>query len=140
MKYQSDLNQIPSCPPVHCIQAVRESYRFVFDPLDQKSFLPQGKKNPQRVHKEENDVKKCSLLGLSMFTSEADACNHYKKLKKYMKNIDKTIGSHLATGTIQPHHGLISEPSESGHFDLFECAGVDLTLDFRVMYELSGNI
>ncbi|EGQ8093377.1 TPA: hypothetical protein ACX3FU_004500 [Vibrio parahaemolyticus] len=140
MKYQSDLSQIPSCPPGHCTREERESFRFVFDPLDQKSFLPQGKKNPQRVHKEEDNETKCSLLGLSMFTSETDARKHYKKLKKFVKNIDKTIGSHLATGTIQPHHGFISEPSKSGHFDLFESAGVDLTLDFQVMYELSGNI
>ncbi|PSW69482.1 hypothetical protein C9J41_21095 [Photobacterium sp. GB-50] len=140
MKYQSDLSQIPSCPPRDCTREMRDSYRFVFDPLDQNSFLPQGKKDPQRVNKEEDNKKKCSLLGLSMFESENDACAHYKRLKKFIKNIDKTIGSHLAKGKIKPQHGCITKPNKNGHFDLFESAGVDLTLNFQVMYELSEKI
>jgi hypothetical protein len=140
MKYNSDLCVITDCPPSSCTSESRDSFRFVFNPLDSKSFLPQGKKSPQRVHKENRNQIKCSLLGLSMFSSEKAARDHYIKLREFVTNIDKTIGSHLANGRIESHHGLMSNPSNSGHFDLFEFAGVDLTQDFSVMYECSGNI
>lgn len=138
MKYQSDLCTIIDCPPQSCANIQRPAYRFVFNPICSKSFIPQGKKSPQRVNKAANDTERCSLLGLSMFATEAKAISRYKYLKKMIRNIDKTIGTHLATGTIEPKHGLVTEPNGHGHYDLFEYKNIDLSSDFKIMLDLSG--
>ena len=48
MKYESDLCNISDCPPSDCIQRDIDAYRFVYNPICPKSFIPQGKK----IHKE----------------------------------------------------------------------------------------
>ena len=138
MKYASDLCTLSNCPPIGCKSIKKEAFRFVFNPICEKSFTPQGKKNPQRVSKSTNNSERCSLLGLSMFESEDCAIKRYKYLKKMVKNINKTLGSHLAKGTIQPQYGLITHPNNYGHYDLFEFKDVDLSTDFKITLDLSG--
>jgi hypothetical protein len=138
MKYESDLCNISDCPPSNCVQKDIDAYRFVYNPICPKSFIPQGKKSPQRVSKSSNDTERCSLLGLSMFESEGKALEKYKYLKKTIKNIDKTIGSHLAKGKIKPKHGLLTKPNNQGHYDLFEFKGTNLSPDFQILLDLSG--
>ena len=91
MKYASDLCTLSNCPPIGCKSIKKEAFRFVFNPICEKSFTPQGKKNPQRVSKSTNNSERCSLLGLSMFESEDCAIKRYKYLKKMVKNINKTF-------------------------------------------------
>lgn len=140
MKYQTELCSIANCPSPSCTNDRRKAYRFVFNPINTDSFLPQGIKKPSRGHKEISDDEKCSLLALSMFISEKAACKRYEELRKKIKNIGKTLGSHLAEGVIQPHHGVMSQPNSKGHFDFFESSGVDLTKDFNVISNLDGKL
>lgn len=135
MKYSSDLCHITNCPPQSSVSVQRQAYRFVFEPICEKSFIPQGKKSPQRISKENKNTAKCSLLGLSMFSDEESAKQRFIQLKKFCKNIDKTIGTHLAAGIIKPDHGVSTSPDQNNHFDLFEFSGVDLTKDFTMIHK-----
>lgn len=138
MKYNVDLCAINDCPPLTSERVQRQAYRFVFNPICEKSFIPQGIKKPQRVSGSTNDVERCSLLGLSMFIDEEKALTRYQELKSKFKNINKLIGTHLAAGIIEPKHGLITKPNKQGHYDLFESKDIDLCLDFKITLDLSG--
>lgn len=138
MKYCVDLCAISNCPPSTSESVQRQAYRFVFNPICEKSFIPPGKMSPQRVSKATKDADRCALLGLSMYVSKEKALNRYKYLKKNHKNIDKLIGTHLAKGEIEPKHGLTTKPNNQGHYDLFESKGVELSSDFKIISELSG--
>ncbi|MCQ8870101.1 hypothetical protein [Vibrio splendidus] len=138
MKYQTELLSVANCPPQACSPQNIRAYRFVYDPLDSTSFLPQGIKDPARAHKETRVPVKCSLYALSMFTTEQKAIEKYRDLKKFVKNIDKTIGSHLAEGQVTTTDGTMSTPNRKGHFDVFEYSGVDFTNSFSISTDLSG--
>ena len=73
-----------------------------------------------------------------MFTTEQKAIEKYRDLKKFVKNIDKTIGSHLAEGQVTTTDGTMSTPNRKGHFDVFEYSGVDFTNSFSISTDLSG--
>ena len=136
MKYQTQLSQIHGCPPQHSTTGTLSVYRFVFSPIDDKSFIPQGLKSPSRIMSAKNNHEKCSLFALSMFDSANHAIEKYKKLMKISRNINKSIGTHLATGTIQPLDGLHDHPNSEGHFDFYEKAGIDLTPKFTIIQAL----
>lgn len=138
MKYQSDLCSINDCPPLTSERVQRQAYRFVFNPICEKSFIPQGIKKPQRVSGSTNDVERCSLLGLSMFDSDTKAITRYKYLKGLMRNIEKTIGTHLAQGKIRSTDGLVTKPNNQGHYDLFEFKNVNLSPNFQIIVDLRG--
>jgi hypothetical protein len=136
MKYQSEMCAIANCPPSNCIQDQLTAYRFVYEPVCEKSFVPQGLKVPSRMSNS-NDKQKCSLLGLSFFSSEEKAKTRYEDLKKKMKNINKTIGSHIAKGAIDANDGYRTQISQkSGHFDFFECKSANLIPRFKVVCDL----
>ncbi len=138
MKYSKDLCNIPSCPPANCLNINIEAYRFVFNPICNASFIPQGKTKPQRIVNATSDTLRCSLLGLSMFTDETKAIDKYKQLKKSFKNLGKTIGTHLAKGKIEPLDGLGTPPDKQSHFDFFEKSGIDLSRKFEITQDLGG--
>ena len=105
MKYSEDIGKMKNCPPSNCVQSESVAYRFVFKPIESYSFLPQGKKKPERVGKSRSDSQKCSLLGLSFFSSQEKAATRFHKLKKMMPNIHKTLGTHIAQGTLKQVQG-----------------------------------
>ena len=136
MKYQSEMCNIDNCPPSNSIQEQLNAYRFVYDPINEKSFLPQGVKSPKRMNNS-NDNMKCSLLALSFFSSEESAKARYASLKKKIRNINKTLGSHIAQGVLSPSDGQRSEIcTRSGHFDFFEKQGVNLIPKFQIIFDL----
>lgn len=114
------------------------AYRFVFNPICSKSFIPQGIKKPERISNTNVQRKKCSLLGLSMFTTEDKAIAKYQELKKQFKNVNKIIGTHLAKGKIQAEDGLVTKHDKKGHFDFFEYVDTDLTKRFAISKDLGA--
>jgi len=136
MKYQSEICKINNCPPNDCILEQQTAYRFVFDPVCKKSFLPQGIKMPSRIDNSNNQMK-CSLLALSFFSTEENAREKYKKLKRKIKNINKTLGSHIAEGILNTTDGQRTKICQkSGHFDFFENNDVDLVPNFKIVFDL----
>jgi len=98
--------------------------------------LPQGVKSPSQIDRS-NDEMKCSLLALSFFSSEENAKARYKNLKKKIKNINKTLGSHVAQGILNASDGHRTDIcKKSGHFDFFENKDVDLVPNFIIVFDL----
>ena len=137
MKYANQFGHLTNCPPSNNVYSYNTAYRFVFDPLDHRSFIPQGIKSPSRIsNPNNNDDTRCSLLALSMFISENDAVNRYKELKKICKNIDKSLGTHLAVGTLNNDDGLQYIANNYGHFDFHEHASTNLAPQFSIVKAL----
>jgi hypothetical protein len=133
MKYNSQLCDIDNCPPKSVKVNEQIAFRFVHEPICEKSFLPQGVKNPKRVHNEPSAKTKCSLLALSFFTSEDKAKKRYNALKKNVSNISKTLGTHIAVGNLKPEHGFQTPVcSKSSHFDFFEKKDTELARSFDI--------
>ncbi|MFV5265296.1 hypothetical protein ACMUMS_17325, partial [Acinetobacter courvalinii] len=95
-------------------------------------------KKPQRISNTHDQRKKCSLLGLSMLTTEDKAIARYQELKKQFKNVNKLIGTHLAKGKIQADDGLATKHDKKGHFDFFEYVDTDLTKRFVISKDLGA--
>lgn len=124
-KYQVEISAIKTCPPKSS-KVNNMGYRFVKTPVNKDSFLPQAMLMPNRFVSA-NNYKKCSSWALSMFLSEQQAVDFFKKLETTVKNLRKTMGDHVAELQLNATHGLQTKADQKGHFDLHEFNGVDLT-------------
>lgn len=125
-KYGKDLAGIKDCPPKSNVETKNKGYRFIRTPTNHSSFLPVALINPKRFMNA-SDAKKCSSWALSMFISEQQATNFFKKLEITVKNARKTLGDHVAELDLTVNHGLQTNADQNGHFDLHEFCGVDLS-------------
>ncbi len=124
------------CPPTECVSAEMQAYRFTYGLIsDKKNFEPVFVKNPRRFN-DKADAEKCSSFGISLYKSEEQAITKYFILKNLIKNIGKTIGTHLAEGWINETHGVVTPIDEEGHFDLHEFEECDLHQDFKILKEI----
>lgn len=129
------MNQIMGCPPMGCKPNAVVAFRFVKEPIDTApNFLPVCMINPARRYRD--DEVRCSAHALSLFSDAAKARKRYAELKRTNKLVYKTIGTHLAQGAIDKTDGLVTQPSTSGHFDLFESVGCDLAGKFSIIEAL----
>lgn len=136
MKYKSELVQLSDCPPKDDEYLYNIAYRFVFSPLTRDSFIPQGIKSPSRISNANDSDVKCSLLALSMFISEDTAERRFYQLLKNHKNLKKSLGTHLAKGSILATDGLQYKANSMGHFDFHECSNANLVSQFSIVKEL----
>lgn len=135
MKYQTEMCKIANCPPSNGIEEQQIAYRFVFDPIDEKSFIPQGVKNPSRVDNT-LEKRKCSTLALSFFISEESAKDKFYALSKNSKNLHKTLGSHIAKGVLNTTDGYRTKIcKKSGHFDFFEKKDANFLPNFEIIFD-----
>jgi hypothetical protein len=136
-KYSAELAQYPNCPPKNAQQLCRPAFRFVHADLeDKRNFLPVAKLNPARVIPEH---LLCESLALSMFASKESAERRYQSLRRQVKNIYKTIGTHLATCNLSEEDGISTIASETGHFSLFESKDINWEKRFTIVGDLRGN-
>ena len=96
---------------------------------------------PRRINSKQfsKDKMKCSGYSLSLFNTLENAITKYAKLQKNMRNIKKTIGDHIALGSIDKTDGYVTEPNKHGHFDLHEFDDVNLKNKFSVICGLIGD-
>jgi hypothetical protein len=126
-KYASDLASLPGCPPTNAQPRERAAFRFVWNPVEWTSFVPVAIMRPgppQRTNR--RNQRSCSAYGLSMFTTEALARARFAKLEENNREIRKSVGTHLAHVALTMAHGVQTEESSTGHFDLHEYEDVDL--------------
>lgn len=98
--------------------------------LTEKDFQPPAILNPARVLGSADN--KCSMFALSMFNSTTNIKNLFINLKKHNQNIEKTLGSIIAKGTISQEDGLSSHFTSNGHMDLHEFEGTNLHSKFVI--------
>lgn len=134
LKYAADLRQHPNCPPKGIAPCSRSAVRFVHDPVDDtKNFLPPAKLSPRRTLPEH---KRCDALALSLFITKDQADRFFNNLKKTNKNIGKSIGDHLAEGSINEADGMATSASPNGHYSFFEAVDVAWTGRFKIVASL----
>jgi len=134
LKYADAIGRIENCPPNDVSPIVGLSYRFVHaDIKDSRNFLPVAMLSPKRTFKTSKD--QCSAYGLSMFASEIQAREFYKKLRAIHKKIRDTLGTHVACGSLGQDEGISTEPESDGHFNFFEAEGLSLVERFVIVGE-----
>lgn len=116
----------------------KHSYRFIFKDLPEKNHIPPYIINPARVLMEiEKSTATTSGYALSCFEREDKAKAFFASLEANIRNIRKTIGDSLASGTISESDGLISiANAKTTHFDLYEYNSCDLSTTFDYLYAL----
>lgn len=130
-KYDSQIEPLDNCPPESAQQQEKTGFRFVFADIgNEKNFLPVSMLNPKRQLAQSS---KCSGYALSMFDSLVNARKKYNNLSKSHPNIGKTLGTHIARGTIASTDGLVTETNAQGHFDLYEFSNCDLSATFQIV-------
>lgn len=116
----------------------KHSYRYIFKDKPEKNHIPQYIKKPQRALNEiERSTATTSGYALSCFEQEEKAKAQFASLEANIRNIRKTIGDSLASGTISESDGLISIANASTtHFDLYEYCTCDLSTTFKYLSDL----
>lgn len=108
---------LAQCPPASAQPRSIVAFRFTFDlatPAGRaKSFKPTAQLYPKRAGE-------CDAWGLSMFATREAAKRVFASVTKGHPNRIAQMGDRLATGALTQAHGLITPPSSSGHFTLFE--------------------
>lgn len=136
LKYHSEISQHQNCPPREVEQQGRLAFRFVHSSIsDPRNFLPVAKLQPNRAFN--HPAARCDALSLSMFSSEQSAVSFYQSLARGYPNVRKTIGSHLAAGTINEEDGWCTPDRHDGHFSFFEAQQVQLVEQFRIVKALA---
>jgi hypothetical protein len=118
-KYQDDYDTLQeSCPPFHYkSEDIDEVFRWVFDNiLNPENFKSAFHKKPQR-YLVKNDIEKCDALALSMFDNSSGAKERYHILLEKTPNLGKTLGTHLAKGSLSADDGVNGEREDYGHFN-----------------------
>ena len=140
-KYKAELALINesgcNCPPDDLMAiAEKTAFRFVYDVIDNpNNFIPQSKKNPKRLLSGKS-AKRCSGMALSVFEVQSLAKDFYSFLISSFPNIEKSIGTDLAIGTINAYDGLITDKDKDSHFDLHEFVNTDLQIKFQIIEKL----
>lgn len=126
------LAKLSDCPPSECVPAQGVAYRFVLDPIDQRSFDPiKAERDPDRAA--------CSAWGLSMYRKEHLARKSYIRLvATYGEPWREHNGTHLAVGTLVAAHGMTTKVKrQNSHFNLHEFANSSLAPAFQVLGPLA---
>lgn len=113
------------------------AYRYVFSEEHSNNHKPIYVQNPKRfISDADRNKLNTSGYALSCFVSEEQATSKFESLKRNNKNIALALGDSMASGTLAPEDGKVTEVSESGHFDLYEFCDCDLNSKFTVNKKL----
>jgi hypothetical protein len=126
-KYQDYLNKYPDCPDSNCHTINDFAYRWLHKGTNDDNFKPALLINPNRTF--ETDKINCIAYSLSMFDSEINAYNKYKKIVGRKTNLKEKLGTQIGEILLIEEDGLASEPETNnfGHFSFFEKIDVDLS-------------
>lgn len=106
----------------------RVAYRWVHSDInDKRNFVPRPLLMPNYSIKDATD------WSISIFNTEENAIKRLQELNKIKPKIYKKLGSCIAEGNIRIRHGICDIPATSGHFNLMEYKGVDITPEFRII-------
>ena len=131
LKYADELGRYENCPPANVSPRSGEAFRFVHaDAADTRNFMVVSRLNPARLP-HLPDAVCCSSFALSLFSKKEKAIEFFGKLKNKNRNIHKSLGTHLATVTIDENDGHATADSVEGHFSLYESHSADLSKKCR---------
>lgn len=135
--HKDEISQLnPKCPGDHCLPVNRDSFRWVFDNIeDARNFQSQAFKNP-KILNDKKDIEKCAYYALSFFTS-LDACKARFKAFNTMGDLAyKRFGTKIARGTLSENDGVSDKISATGHFDFHHVKDNELHKKFTIIDSL----
>jgi hypothetical protein len=118
------LNGIDNCPPDDAVPRERVGFRFVFDPIDSRSFEIPAERDTDRFA----STPTCRQCGLSMFLTADLARSFFRRKSRKHKKFGELLGDHLAKIALTIDHGVQTDADEDGHFAFYEYEGADLAL------------
>jgi hypothetical protein len=135
-KYQSEIQDLPNCPPVDYRQVHLQAFRWVFeDDHHPNNFRPPLVISPRRRKDKRfhgNDRMTCAGYALSLFTTLEQAKKRYSFFSvNSPDHFPKSVGTHIAQGLITEPDGVASKADNSGHFELHEFAETALKPKFQ---------
>ncbi len=135
-KYQSEIQNLPNCPPANYQQVRIQAFRWVFeDENHSNNFRPPLVISPHRRKDKRfrgNDRMTCAGYALSLFTTLEQAKKRYDFFYVNSPNhFPKSVGTHIAQGLLEEPDGVASKADNSGHFELHEFAETDLKPKFQ---------
>ena len=134
LKYAADLQRYRDCPPVAAAPCTREAFRFVHADIDDpRNFLTPAGLSPRRDFR---PGQRCVSHALSFWASNEQAVAYFSHKQDENPNFNKTIGTHLARGTLSESAGIACPPRQNGHFSFFEAANAD----FAEVFEITGSL
>jgi hypothetical protein len=125
---------IENCPPPGN-EVDQIAYHWCHSPIDSIiDFIPPGVKKPSRLSKDEMK-KRCGLLALSMYSTENQSREFFKK-QSFSEAIIKNIGDFIAEGHLEHSDGTASDFDEFGHFNFHEYINTNLIAKFSVVSKI----
>lgn len=137
-QYQEILDNLAvPCPPPDYRERETVAYRWVFDTMeDERNFLPQYVKNPNRFDNKP-DLEKCTALGLSFFEQASQANDRFAYLKSRVSPAyHPAMETNLAMGVIKQEFGKTGEANDFGHFTHFPFEEAVLSKYFTIVSPL----
>lgn len=136
LKYATELNRFPNCPPDNATPCDRQAFRFVHSELsDIRNFLPVAKLTPQRRLRPD---MRCVSLALSFWATKDQAVAAHRSFREQFQNFEETAGGYLASGVLRHEDGRAGPDRRDGHFSFFESSTANFGPDrFSVVQELS---
>jgi hypothetical protein len=134
LRYADQLTDVAECPPIHASPPDQLAFRYVRDPVQcPGDFLPVAILQPNR---QLDGTACCSAWALSFFETRDAAILRFAQLKRFVKQIHKKLGTHLAQVQLTQADGVATPPNEYGHFELFEDSGSDFSGRFAIVEQL----
>lgn len=112
----------------------RETYRFVFNRMEEKNHIPVYINKPQRALMDNR--REVGGYGLSCLETFKAAETYYNNLKIHVKNIATSIGDSIAKGEIVKTDGVTDDSNALKHFNLYEFDNCDLRCKFVVVKQM----
>jgi hypothetical protein len=97
-------------------------FRWVFKDRYEDSFIPLGRKKPERFIKKD-DLQKCKSWGLSFFDSLDTAQKRYQNLVAKVPNFSLENGDHIAEIQITAEMGKAGDDAH-GHITFHPFEGI----------------
>lgn len=143
LKYLDELskvNEYSRCPCADAKSVNMPAFRYAISTnTPEDNFIPQSIKDreagrPRRVFPPDSQ-QNCEYHGLSMFHTKDKAMRFWTKI--LTNRIRELLGYDvLFTGTVEENDGLITPIDRSGHFNLYEYVGNNLSIKFTYLEHL----
>lgn len=134
-RFNEHVEEAENCPPKDAVGVNLDAYRLVvkssfeLDPSSQFRL-------PREVDKSTIERCECKSSALSMFNTSENLVKHYQYLKRFLREIDKRIGSCIVMGRITPDDGVCLPADKRGHFSFFS---YEPSTDYLSRFEIIGD-
>jgi hypothetical protein len=120
------------CPPSEAVATQIAAWRWVFNPIFESCFYPQGLRYPPRLHRATDPDEQCSCWAVSMHSSYQQSVSAFQALESHFKKARKILGDHVAKADIGPSAGICTPVECSGHFDFHPFKDFDMATTFTI--------